>query len=118
MANLATTNFYFVTKPTRNSTLGDVLMDRTIGGSSIAGNTMDYQFLGGLRSDEILGMFDNEADAQAFAVDALARAGAVCQFCNEGNLIASFCSHCGDNLCAKCDRIHTPEACREVSADA
>jgi hypothetical protein len=52
--------FYVVTSPTKHSTLGDILFEADICG-------MGRQYLGGLRDNEIVGLYKSKKEAMEHA---------------------------------------------------
>lgn len=58
-------NFWVVTEPTKNSELADILFESDI-------KKMHLQYLGGLRTDEIIGIFSTKEEAEIIARAALA----------------------------------------------
>jgi len=67
------TKFWVVTKPTKQSTLIDILFQRDMKG-------MQNQFLGGLKGSEIIGTFTTKTEAEKVAKMALLKAGAITKF--------------------------------------
>jgi hypothetical protein len=64
------TKFWVVTKPTKQSTLIDILFQKDMKG-------MEYQFLGGLKGSEIIGTYTSKTEAEKVAKRALIKAGAI-----------------------------------------
>lgn len=65
--------FWVVTKPSKKSTLVDILFDTDIKG-------MELYFRGGLKGNEIIGMFRGKNEAEKVAKMALLKAGAINKF--------------------------------------
>lgn len=65
--------FWVVTKPTRRSTLVDILLYAEM-------KRMDLQFTGGLSGSEIIGIFKKRIEAEKVAKMALLQAGAIIKF--------------------------------------
>lgn len=53
-------SFWVVTKPTKHSEFGDILFKSDI-------KSMQYQFLGGLKKNEIVGIYQFKAEAEKIA---------------------------------------------------
>jgi hypothetical protein len=67
------TDFWVVTKPTKNSTLADILFSADM-------KRMELQFKGGLTGKEIVGTFTTKDQATKVAKMALLKAGANVKF--------------------------------------
>lgn len=63
-------NFRVVTKPTKRSTLVDILFNADM-------KRMELQFKGGLSVSEIIGIFTTKIEAEKIAKMALLKAGAI-----------------------------------------
>ena len=66
-------NFWVVTKPTKRSTLIDILFSADM-------KRMELQFKGGLSGSEIIGTFTTKTEAEKAAKMALLKAGAITKF--------------------------------------
>lgn len=66
-------NFWVVTKPTKRSTLVDILFNADM-------KRMELQFKGGLSASEIIGIFTTKIEAEKVAKMALLKAGAITKF--------------------------------------
>lgn len=66
-------NFWVVTKPTKQSTLIDILFQSDM-------KRMQNQFLGGLKSSDIIGIFTTKTESEKVAKMALLKAGAITKF--------------------------------------
>ncbi len=65
--------FWVVTKPTKSSTLVDILFSADM-------KRMELQFKGGLSGSEIIGTFTTKNEAEKVAKMALLKAGAITKF--------------------------------------
>lgn len=66
-------NFWVVTKPTKRSTLVDILLSADM-------KRMELQFKGGLSGSEIIGTFTTKSEAEKIAKMALLKVGAITKF--------------------------------------
>jgi len=66
-------NFWVVTKPTKISTLVDILFSADM-------KRMELQFKGGLSGSEIIGTFTTKSEAEKIAKMALLKVGAITKF--------------------------------------
>ena len=66
-------NFWVVTKPTKRSTLVDILFRADM-------KRMELQFKGGLSGSEIIGTFTTKNEAEKVAKMALLKVGAITNF--------------------------------------